>query len=86
MVEDQPAPAVASKDICCPKCKKPFEGVSLLDISGIKRLRFGSALVYDVRMACIHCGKLFHWHQDEEAMEEDNKQILKIIGLLHAQE
>ncbi len=82
-----PAPAtlsVDSKVISCTKCRRPFEGVTMIDVGDIKRLRFGSALIYDLRMACIHCGAMFHWHESEKKMEEDSQKLLEIIGLLHA--
>lgn len=87
MADDNPAPAVLNEQVHCPnvKCGKPFEGYRMAQVQGVKRLVTASTIVYHTKMVCIHCGALFHWHEDDRSLEKDAVVFIELLGQLHGQ-
>ncbi len=70
-------------EVCCTKCKREFEGFRFLDMEGVRRLVNSSAVIYHVKMACVHCGTLFQYHEDDKRLERD---ALIILEALHSKQ
>jgi hypothetical protein len=45
----------------CWSCKQEFKHFTLETIDKITQLRVGDVLIANVRMACLHCGRVFVW-------------------------
>lgn len=74
---------ILEEGIVCIKCKQAFEGFRFLDMEGVRRLVNSSAVIYHIKMACVHCGALFQYHEDDKRLERD---ALIILEALHSKQ
>lgn len=71
--------------VLCVKCKRPLEGYTIITVKGVKRLMSPGAIIYHIKMACVHCGELFRWNEDEKSLQKDAKIFMEVLSVLHGQ-
>lgn len=56
--------------VTCRNCKRKFEHFVIEEIEDITQLRCGDVLIASVRMACMHCGRVYSWDVSTKKLEE----------------
>jgi hypothetical protein len=56
--------------VICRNCKRRFEHFVIEVIDDLTQLRCGDVLIASIRMACMHCGRVFTWDVNTKKLED----------------
>lgn len=69
----------------CQKCEKPFPHITVIQVEKMRKLVIDGAFVSHMVFQCPRCAAMNYHNMNEKQIEEQNKMLFEILGIMHGQ-